>query len=98
MSSQSTGICLRVRHLSLQKTDLTVIHCQINNGGPAGTVVTVGACHDEAPDSSAYMRRWPKFGLLLAHRLRRWPNSKTMLGQSILLAASPSVFRCRSIK
>ena len=80
------------------KADLTVIHRQVNNGGPAGTVVTAIACHAEATDSSAYIRRWSNFGLLLAHRLRRWPNSKPMLGQSLLFAASPSVFRCRSMK
>ena len=32
------------------------------------------------------MRRWTNVGLLLAHRLRRWPNSKPMLGQRLMFA------------
>ena len=34
----------------------------------------------------ANMRRWPNFGLLLAHRLRRWSNSKPTLGQRLMFA------------
>ena len=34
----------------------------------------------------ANMRRWPNVGVLLAHRLRRWPNSKpTSLGSTPIL-------------
>ena len=32
------------------------------------------------------MRRWPNIGLLSAHRLRRWPNSKSALGQRLMSA------------
>ena len=32
------------------------------------------------------MRRWPTVGLLLAHRLRHWPNSKPTLGQRLVFA------------
>ena len=32
------------------------------------------------------MRRWPISGLLLVNRLRRWPNRKPMLGQSLMFA------------
>ena len=32
------------------------------------------------------MRRWPNVGLLLAHRLRRWPNSKPALDQRLVFA------------
>ena len=28
------------------------------------------------------MRRWPNGGLLLAHRLRRWPTSEPMLANA----------------
>ena len=34
--------------------------------------------------SPANMRRYPNVGLLLAHRLRRWPNSKPTLGQRLM--------------
>ena len=34
----------------------------------------------------ANMIRCPNVGLLLAHRLRRWPNSKPMLGQRVMFA------------
>ena len=32
------------------------------------------------------MRRWPNIGLLLIHRLRRWPNGKPTLGQRLKFA------------
>ena len=32
------------------------------------------------------MRRRPNVGLLLAHRLRRWPNSKPTLAQRLMFA------------
>ena len=32
------------------------------------------------------MRRWANVGLLLAHRLRRWPNSKPTLAQRLTFA------------
>ena len=32
----------------------------------------------------ANMRRWPKVGLLLAHRRRHWPNSQSKLGQRLM--------------
>ena len=32
------------------------------------------------------MRRRPSAGLLLAHRLRRWPNSKQTLGRRLMIA------------
>ena len=32
------------------------------------------------------MRHWLNVGFLLAHRLRRWPNSKPTLGQRLMLA------------
>ena len=35
----------------------------------------------------ANMRRWHNVCLLLAHRLRRWPNSKPALGQRLMFAA-----------
>ena len=38
--------------------------------------------------SPANMRRWPNVGLLLAHRLRRWPYSKPTLGQRVMFAGS----------
>ena len=34
----------------------------------------------------AYTRRWPNFGLTLAHRLRRWPNINLTLGQRPMFA------------
>ena len=34
------------------------------------------------------MRRWPNAGLLFAHRLRRWSNTKPMLGQCLMFAGS----------
>ena len=34
----------------------------------------------------ANMRRWPTVGLLLTHRLRRWPNGKPTLGQRLMFA------------
>ena len=40
----------------------------------------------ECPDIVFYpanMRRWPNIGLLLAHRLRSWPNSKSALSQRL---------------
>ena len=30
--------------------------------------------------------RWPSVGLMLAHRLRRWPNIKPALGQRLVFA------------
>ena len=42
--------------------------------------------------SKQNMRRWPNIGLLLAHRLRRWANSKPALGQRLMVAGySPTV-------
>ena len=32
------------------------------------------------------MRRWPDVGLLLVHRLRRWPNRKPTLAQRLMVA------------
>ena len=43
----------------------------------------------ERPDIVFYlanMRRWPNVGLLLAHRLRSWPNSKPALSQRLMFA------------
>ena len=43
----------------------------------------------ECPDIVFYpanMRRWPNIGLLLAHRLRSWPNSKSALSQRLMFA------------
>ena len=43
----------------------------------------------EGPDIVFYpanMRRWPNIGLLLAHRLRSWPNSKSALSQRLMFA------------
>ena len=37
----------------------------------------------------ANMRRWPNVGLPLAHRLRRWLNSKPTLGQRLMFAGIP---------
>ena len=37
------------------------------------------------------MRRWANAGLLLAHRLRRWPNSKPTLAQRLMFAGLPLV-------
>ena len=34
------------------------------------------------------MRRLPNVGLLLAHRLRRWPNSQPTLGQRLIFAGN----------
>ena len=34
----------------------------------------------------ANMRRWPNIGLLLAHRLRSWPNRKSALSQLLMFA------------
>ena len=34
----------------------------------------------------ANMRRWPNIGLLLAHRLRCWLNSKSALSQRLMFA------------
>ena len=34
----------------------------------------------------ANMRLWPNIGLLLAHRLRSWPNSKSALSQRLMFA------------
>ena len=34
----------------------------------------------------ANMRGWPNVGLLLAHRLRNWPNSKPALSQRFMFA------------
>ena len=34
----------------------------------------------------ANMRHWPNAGLLLVHRLRRWPSSKPALGQRLMFA------------
>ena len=34
----------------------------------------------------ANMRFWLNVGLLLVHRLRRWPNSKPTLGQRLIFA------------
>ena len=36
----------------------------------------------------ANMRHWPDVGLSLVHRLRRWPNNKSTLGQSLSLVAN----------
>ena len=41
------------------------------------------AVHDTV---RANMRHWPNVDLLLAHRLRRWPNSKPTLGQRLMFA------------
>ena len=38
--------------------------------------------------NQANIRRRPNFGLLLAHRLRRWPNSKTTLGPRLMFAGN----------
>ena len=35
---------------------------------------------------SANIIHWPNVGLLLAHRLRRWPNSKPALVQPLMFA------------
>ena len=35
------------------------------------------------------MGRLPNVGLLLAHRLRRWPNSKPTLAQRLMLDVWP---------
>ena len=43
----------------------------------------------ECPDIVFYpanMRRWPNVGLLLAHRLGSWPNSKPALSQRLMFA------------
>ena len=32
------------------------------------------------------MRRWPNVDLLLAHRPRRWPNSKPAMDQRLMFA------------
>ena len=43
----------------------------------------------ECPDIVFYqanMTRWPNIGLLLAHRLRSWPNSKSALSQRLMFA------------
>ena len=33
-------------------------------------------------------RRWPKVGLMLAHRLRRWPNNNPTSGQRLVFAGT----------
>ena len=38
------------------------------------------------------MRRCPNVGLLLTHRLRRWPNSKPKLGQRLMFAGEGELF------
>ena len=38
-------------------------------------------------EGPANMERWPNIGFLLAHHLRRWPNSKSTLGQRLMCAA-----------
>ena len=35
------------------------------------------------------MIRWPNVGEQLAHRLRRWPNSKPTFGQRLMLTVVP---------
>ena len=45
----------------------------------------------ECPDIVFYpanmrVRRWPNIGLLLAHRLRNWPNNKSALSQRPMFA------------
>ena len=37
---------------------------------------------------TSYMIRWPKVGLLLGQRRRRWANSKPTLGQRLVLLGS----------
>ena len=39
--------------------------------------------------SSDQKTRWPNAGLMLAHRLRRWANIKTALGQRVVIAEPP---------
>ena len=36
-------------------------------------------------------RRWPKAGLMLAHYLRRWPNSCPVLGYGVVFGATLNV-------
>ena len=47
--------------------------------------ILVSAIIDLSPGN---MRRWPSVGLLLAHRLRRWPNSNPTFGQRLIFAES----------
>ena len=42
---------------------------------------------------AANMRRYPNVGLLLAHRPRRWPNSKPTLGQHLIFAGFTGTHR-----
>ena len=56
---------------------------------PSSSSTILGQIHSQTTGQSDYpadTRRWTNVGLMLTHRLRRWPNNKTTLVQRLVPA------------
>ena len=61
-----------------------------NHPGIKGTYHKLSVGYETFNIKPENMRRWSSIGLLLNHRLRRWPNSKPTLGQSLMISGNLS--------
>ena len=89
--SQSSTLRQSSTQLSIQNTVFNLAHSSQSSTIQYTVVIQHTVVNSEHSIQSrtqypANMRRWLNVGLLLAHRLRRWPNSKPTLGQRLMFA------------